>query len=1179
MSEKALTLESLVVRRGHHFVAPGVELDALSPGINIIFGPNASGKTTLASAIRTLLWPEQPVLERAHLVGVFDEAGAMWRLEFDDGRVSRQLDGRDVTKSPSVAGARGSDRYHLCLRELLATEGENFAAVILRESAGGYDVTQARETLGYSSTAPRVRKATTAVQRAKKRWRESRAEQEGLRDCQPEIERLNAELHEARQAAARREAVRRALEFNDAAEVHRRAQDKLQSFPEVMANVAEDEEEQLQRVREELRRAGEEEAEARRVVEACEAAISESPIPADGVAADVVETLDSYASGLEKIQAKIESARGQLAQKVAREESARRYIADEIEDEGEVAEIGADAVREVERLAQQINEVDGRRRAYDAMASLLGGGDGEASGDPDELRAGIEGLRSWLRGGGSSAETAAQQTSPAPRLVLLASAMVVGLVALTLAIVIHIAWLLMVLVSVAMGWVFFALRRRPAERSDQQDRRQVYRRDFERLSIDGPHRWDEEGVEERLVELVDQWIDLRLEREKERRWQGYQADHQGVLLRHDELLQRRRTLAKELSVDKDERASSAYWLISKIHQWQQACAAREGAAAELRELNRACAEILEKADRMLRRFGYEETADVEQAKGRIQAVKSHVQRFESNRDRLESAQSNMVSARDRRQRAQQKIDRQFQRLNIEGEEDRLVADLCSQIEAYEAARDEFTATGGTLEACRNALHGCDAFSQDLLEMSNAELRRELQELDELVQKQESLVGELKGLEARVASAKENADVEQRRAEYEALREALRRERERDMGRAIGAALVDHLQEQTRDRSRPAVFHRARELFSQFTRGRFSLELSDDADDPAFYAFDTTQQVGLQLDELSGGTRVQLFLAVRVAFVELREEGSKAPMIIDEALANSDDLRAAQIIEAIRQIGEQGRQIFYFTAQLDEVQKWRRHLDAASIDWKEIDLARLVDGQKPSQTYGEEVALPRTNTIAAPKAMSHDEYGEVLGVRRGLDPWRPMGDVHLWYLVEDTRKLYALLNAGISRWGQLRELVNQGGGASVDISNDVYQRIAALADILGALAKARAVGRGPAVGRGVLEDSGAVSDTFIDRVSEICDEVGGDAQKLLDALEAGRAKRFRSDNIEALRQYLIAEGYLDEQSTYDRHEIWVRVRAAASPALERGLLDEEGLRRLVERATGVRRAKAASMASE
>ena len=52
-----MKLKRLAVRRMPGFEDRGFDLEDLSEGLNLIVGPNASGKTTICRAIRALLWP------------------------------------------------------------------------------------------------------------------------------------------------------------------------------------------------------------------------------------------------------------------------------------------------------------------------------------------------------------------------------------------------------------------------------------------------------------------------------------------------------------------------------------------------------------------------------------------------------------------------------------------------------------------------------------------------------------------------------------------------------------------------------------------------------------------------------------------------------------------------------------------------------------------------------------------------------------------------------------------------------------------------------------------------------------------------------------------------------------------------------------------------------------------
>ena len=79
------------------------------------------------------------------------------------------------------------------------------------------------------------------------------------------------------------------------------------------------------------------------------------------------------------------------------------------------------------------------------------------------------------------------------------------------------------------------------------------------------------------------------------------------------------------------------------------------------------------------------------------------------------------------------------------------------------------------------------------------------------------------------------------------------------------------------------------------------------------------------------------------------------------------------------------------------------------------------------------------------------------------------------------------------------------------------------------------GRGRPVDQNALEESGAVSGAFIERVSELANTLGGDGVELIKALRAGKIERFRSDNTQGLEDFLLEAGYIDEEEPYSAEE--------------------------------------------
>ncbi|MFW6269187.1 MAG: ATP-binding protein, partial [Bacillota bacterium] len=78
MAENILSFENVNIIKAPGFTPPGFMVENLNPGINLIYGPNAAGKTTLARAFNYLLWPGQFFTDRINIEGNFKFNGSNW---------------------------------------------------------------------------------------------------------------------------------------------------------------------------------------------------------------------------------------------------------------------------------------------------------------------------------------------------------------------------------------------------------------------------------------------------------------------------------------------------------------------------------------------------------------------------------------------------------------------------------------------------------------------------------------------------------------------------------------------------------------------------------------------------------------------------------------------------------------------------------------------------------------------------------------------------------------------------------------------------------------------------------------------------------------------------------------------------------------------------------------------
>ena len=295
--------------------------------------------------------------------------------------------------------------------------------------------------------------------------------------------------------------------------------------------------------------------------------------------------------------------------------------------------------------------------------------------------------------------------------------------------------------------------------------------------------------------------------------------------------------------------------------------------------------------------------------------------------------------------------------------------------------------------------------------------------------------------------------------------------------------------------------------------------------------------------LSTGTRIQLLLSVRLAFIETQEPAVKLPILADELLANSDDIRASAIIEALTEISKEGRQIFYFTAQDDEVARWQNHLNG-----EEDGIFRIIRLPGTREEYPANSHKPPfpafIHHVPPPGKADHIEYGRKLGVEPFNLLTGETTQLHVWYFVEDNTLLFRMLKSGLSSFGQLESFLRHGGKIE-NFTEEVWQSIKNKGLVFDRFLELYRTGRSKPIDRQTLERSGAVTDTFIDGVSALLEKLSGDPEKLLDALQRGDVSGFRHNKYEQLRDYLLREGLIDDRPVVPHEEIMLRLRAYIS----------------------------------
>lgn len=1125
-----VTINELDIVRAPGFETEGFEIEGCSPGINIIHGPNGAGKTTTANSIMRVLWPD---IERngEQLIGQLSLNGEQWRVEVSNSRAEYQRDGQEAS-APNLPPADQRDRYQLSLHDLLQqdTRNESFAETIERESAGGYDLAAAHDELEYD-TAPITRRKGVYqdADNAVETWRSERSDAKGLEEERSRLTKLRNRLEDAKQARGEKEVLEQAITYRKAKSDYQDAKEELDNFPEVLGQVDGDELSRVTDLDEQIKEWEDEKQRAESKKAAAVATLEETALPEEGVSEGVIVRLQKRRDALEECEFRKNELGEALKGAKAERQSARQDIPLNIGHD-ELVELKPGTWADVSEFARTAEQVQAEQQRQETITQWADTEDAPEA-DLRSLERGSKALEEWLM-----AETGAEVASggEAAFRVGAVSAAVVSVAGIALGALVN--PLLFSVVLVGIGLFAYAYRQQEDTEATGNER-EPYRESFEQTGVQPPASWTEEGVRNRLVEIYGELAEHKVAEERQQQRDALVAE-QDLDSKQTALAEEREALREEIGAAPQTTDIELAVIVRRVLDWQDAHDDVVRLEAELDEVESNLQRAQKTLQGELGEYGYNGVMDSATATERIRELEQRQSNHDNATRELADAKKTIEKAVDKTRELQDEQKAIFTAVDLDSDDRDALKWLCERVDEYEDKRNEVERTEAVLEQEEEKLETLPAYSPKIKQKELTKLRAESRQAEETAEQYDDLKDQISEIEAKIRDAKSESEVEEALAEKKHALAALEEQLEEDYSGMVGDVLVEHVQSETIEASRPAVFQRANELLATITHGRYELVLAEG--EQMFRAYDTAKQKGFALEELSSGTRVQVLLAVRLAFVEQQEQGVQLPIILDETLANTDDLRAAVIIESLIELARNGRQIFYFTAQGDEVAKWRVALeDSADVEWTTLDLTKardLDDGVQVPEFDSDESLIPDP---PEPDGHGHESYGNVLDAEP-FNPYDGTGTAHLWYVVDDVKVLYDLLKFGVERVGQLQNLLNRGRDDFVPADSETLSRIRQNIAALEEFGQAWQIGRGDPVDRSVLEATEAVSETYIDRVSELAKELGGDGKQLVDALYAGDVDRFRRNKAEELEDYLRANGHLVSKEPLEDDEIRVRI---------------------------------------
>ena len=1096
-------------------IAARLELSPATDRVNVVVGPNASGKTSLIRALAALLQqhPDNSPVDiaaefrdgehciKGHAIG---QARNWWR------------DGTGIER-PEWPGTDQLGAY-LVRAEQLADAGVTeraFSDLLRQVMAGGYDLEALAVSAPFEKPA-RPQKLAREYRRAEGRLQALEARHAELAGEVDRLESLRAEHRESIEAQRRLQAQQRALELLDLEQQLAAAHQTRAEFPAGMDRLDGTEGDRLERLDHEI-------DQRRKRLERTRQARTEARQTLVATGIEDIEALKAFAADLTERRQQLQALERRLKEQQQQQRDLERARATAARQAGalhaeKAPALDDEALHGLERLAERVRNTQAETDALESQLSWRG----RQAPDPDEystLAAGIDALRDWLA---SPPATATGWTAWGLLLAGTGSAA---------------AWLAFGLDRPLQATIAAAAGLMPLSHlvmlAGRAWRAQQQRARFGATGLETPKRWQRHDVTQRLRQLEKRLAEHLCRQTEAAR--GAELDT--LLQRARERLDSQR---RQLEMAADRVQVRTEWVLETPGQL------RLRALLELRELETrlertraACDDLEQQRDALARRirsaFGELSieppgTLDADSLGSFLNRLAPRIAEARSARDSIRNAEARLRELQDETQGLEADRHGLFEDAGLaeapdaEGKNrDRreTLRDRLRQLDDWRRVNDELRGLERARRLAMEALKEDHDLRDKARERDQAGLVQLGEALAATAERRDALAERIATIDSEHKAALEQRELERLNAERERLRAEL--ERARDARRDAEAAqlLIERARTGYSREHQPALFTRARELFGRMTRTRFELTF----DGHRFGARDQAMGEHRSIAELSTATRIQLLLALRLAWIDAAErDGPGLPIFLDEVLATTDPERYRAVVDAVQELVAGGRQVIYLSSQPADAQAWQRFCGEPAP--KIIELAPIDD-----EAFGFEIH--ETPPCPDP-SLAADEWARQAGVA-GADPWRGAEALELFHLLRDRLDaLAALQNYGVVSLGQFEHARTLALALPVEL--EVAETLDRRARAARAWLERWRRGHVPPVGERDLVESDAISETFIEQVTALSRQLGGDARALIEALRDGRVARFRTDKIDQLEAQLTAAGLLDHRRAPEDAEL-------------------------------------------
>jgi len=200
------------------------------------------------------------------------------------------------------------------------------------------------------------------------------------------------------------------------------------------------------------------------------------------------------------------------------------------------------------------------------------------------------------------------------------------------------------------------------------------------------------------------------------------------------------------------------------------------------------------------------------------------------------------------------------------------------------------------------------------ELNNAEINKLQSDLADLDQASAQTQESLQQLKRQLQEIEADRTLSSLRFDREQALHGLREATEKWASLRLADLIVDRVRHRIEQNRQPQTLQDASEYLRQFTCGKYT-KIWTRLGEKALLVDDERGQV-FRVEQLSSGTREQVFLSVRLAMIrDFARNGTELPMVLDDVTVNFDQTRTEAAARTLLDVAERGQQILLLTCHL------------------------------------------------------------------------------------------------------------------------------------------------------------------------------------------------------------------------------------------------------------------------